>query len=140
MHCMYHGVKYDADGTVTEIPGQDFIGPNHRVQSYPIIEKGNLLWMWMGGQDLANPNDINDYGPLSDSAWRGFEKEAYLRYNANWMLIVDNLADFSHLSFVHTNTLGGSEDYAFRKVFNSLLKEEREKYSLHTLKVGNTII
>ena len=77
---MYHGVKYDADGTVTEIPGQDFIGPNHRVQSYPIIEKGNLLWMWMGGRDLANPNDINDindYGPLSDSAWRGFEKEAY---------------------------------------------------------------
>jgi hypothetical protein len=56
------------------------------------------------------------------------------------MLIVDNLADFSHLSFVHTNTLGGSEDYAFRKVFNSLLKEERKKYSLHTLKVGNTII
>ena len=29
------------------------------------------------------------------------------------MLIVDNLADFSHLAFVHTNTLGGSEDYAF---------------------------
>jgi vanillate O-demethylase monooxygenase subunit len=28
----------------------------------------------------------------------------------------------------------------FRKVFNSLVKEEREKYSFHTLKVGNTII
>jgi len=28
----------------------------------------------------------------------------------------------------------------FRKVFNSLLKEERGKYSFHTLKVGNTII
>ena len=28
----------------------------------------------------------------------------------------------------------------FRKVFNSLLKEEWGKYSFHTLKVGNTII
>jgi len=28
----------------------------------------------------------------------------------------------------------------FRKVFNSLVIEEREKYSFHTLKVGNTII
>ena len=113
IRCMYHGMKYDSGGVVIEIPGQDFIGPNHRVQSYPIIEKGNLLWMWMGDSELANPKDINDYAPLSDSAWRGFEKEAYLHYDANWMLIVDNLADFSHLSFVHTNTLGGSEDYAY---------------------------
>lgn len=113
IRCMYHGMKYDVDGVVIEIPGQDFIGTNHRVQSYPIVEKGNLLWIWMGDPELANPEDIHDYAPLSDGTWRGFEKEAYLHYDANWMLIVDNLADFSHLAFVHTNTLGGSEDYAF---------------------------
>ena len=113
IRCMYHGMKYDTDGVVIEIPGQDFIGPNHRVQSYPIEEKGNLLWIWMGEPELANPDDIEDYAPLSDSSWRGFEKESYLHYEANWMLIVDNLADFSHLAFVHINTLGGSEDYAF---------------------------
>ena len=113
IRCMYHGMKYDVDGVVIEIPGQDFIGPNHRVQSYPIEEKGNLLWIWMGDPELANPDDIHGYAPLSDSAWRGFDKEAYLHYDANWMLIVDNLADFSHLAFVHTDTLGGSEDYAF---------------------------
>nr|MCS5579000.1 aromatic ring-hydroxylating dioxygenase subunit alpha [Gammaproteobacteria bacterium] len=28
----------------------------------------------------------------------------------------------------------------FRKIFNSLVIEERKKYSFHTLKVGNTII
>ena len=33
IRCMYHGMKYDVDGVVIEIPGQDFIGPNHRVQS-----------------------------------------------------------------------------------------------------------
>jgi vanillate O-demethylase monooxygenase subunit len=106
-------MKYDTDGVVIEIPGQDFIGANHRVQSYPIAEKGNLLWIWMGDPELADPVDIEDYPPLSDNSWRGFEKEAYLHYDANWMLIVDNLADFSHLAFVHANTLGGSEDYAF---------------------------
>tara|TARA_B100000475_G_scaffold189349_1_gene160696 strand:- start:757 stop:1641 length:885 start_codon:yes stop_codon:yes gene_type:complete len=110
---MYHGMKYDTKGKVIEIPGQDFIGPNHKVQSFPVVEKGNLLWIWMGDPKLADANHIHDYGPLSDSSWRGFEKEAYLHYEANWMLIVDNLADFSHLAFVHTNTLGGSEDYAF---------------------------
>jgi vanillate O-demethylase monooxygenase subunit len=29
-------------------------------------------------------------------------------------LIVDNLSDFAHLAFVHTNTLGGSEEYAYK--------------------------
>ena len=48
IRCMYHGIKYDTDGKVIEIPGQDFIGPNHKVQSFPIVEKGNLLWIWMG--------------------------------------------------------------------------------------------
>ena len=36
-----------------------------------------------------------------------------MHYKANWLLIVDNLSDFAHLAFVHTKTLGGSEEYAF---------------------------
>ena len=43
--------------------------------------------------------------------WKGLP--AYLHYDANWLLIVDNLSDFAHLAFVHTNTLGGSEEYAY---------------------------
>ena len=113
IRCMYHGMKYGPDGVCVEIPGQDTIGPNHRVRRYPIVSKGNLLWIWMGDPALADPDDIHDFAPLSDPAWRGFEKESYLHYDANWLLIVDNLADFSHLAFVHTHTLGGSEDYAF---------------------------
>ncbi len=35
-------------------------------------------------------------------------------YKANWLLIVDNLSDFAHLAFVHTNTLGGSEEYTYK--------------------------
>jgi vanillate O-demethylase monooxygenase subunit len=67
----------------------------------------------MGDPEAANPDDILDYEPLSSTAWAGIPQPAYLHYDANWMLIVDNLADFSHLAFVHTNTLGGSEDYAY---------------------------
>ena len=113
IRCMYHGMKYNADGVCIEIPGQDRIGSTHKVRKYPLVEKGHLLWIWMGDPALANPNDIHDYEPLSNSRWAGLPQQAYLHYDANWLLIVDNLADFSHLAFVHTNTLGGSEDYAF---------------------------
>ena len=37
----------------------------------------------------------------------------YMHYEANYLLIVDNLSDFAHLAFVHTKTLGGSEEYAY---------------------------
>lgn len=113
LRCMYHGMKYDATGRCIEIPGQDLISDVHRVHSYPIEERGGLLWIWMGDPALADPQAIHDFPYLSDPDWEGLPEKAYLHYDANWLLIVDNLADFSHLAFVHTNTLGGSEDYAF---------------------------
>jgi vanillate O-demethylase monooxygenase subunit len=113
LRCMYHGMKYDAGGVCVEIPGQDMISAQHRVHSYPIVERGHLLWIWMGDPELADPDQIHDFPYLSDPDWAGLTQQAYLHYDCNWLLIVDNLADFSHLAFVHTNTLGGSEDYAF---------------------------
>jgi len=42
----------------------------------------------------------------------GGAPRGYLHYAANYLLITDNLLDFSHLSYVHETTLGGSAKYA----------------------------
>lgn len=112
IRCMYHGMKFDEAGICVQIPGQDRIPKTMRVRSYPIEERDHLIWIWMGDPALADPDTIIDYEPLHDPAWRGLP--AYLHYDANWLLIVDNLSDFAHLAFVHTNTLGGSEEYAYK--------------------------
>jgi vanillate O-demethylase monooxygenase subunit len=65
----------------------------------------------MGDPALADPSTILDIPYLVDPEWKGIP--AYLHYDANYLLIVDNLSDFNHLAFVHTNTLGGSEEYAY---------------------------
>lgn len=111
IRCMYHGMKYDENGICIEIPGQDRIPKTMKVRRYPVEERNHLVWIWMGDPALADPDLIVDYEPLGDPAWRGLP--AYLHYDANWLLIVDNLSDFAHLAFVHTNTLGGSEEYAY---------------------------
>lgn len=117
IRCLYHGMLYDPSGKVVEIPGQNHIAKAMKVRSYPVTAKGGMIWIWMGEAELADENDIIDFAPLSDSEnWRGFEKEAYMHYDANWLLIVDNLSDFSHVAFVHTNTLGGSEAYAYSSI------------------------
>ncbi len=112
IRCMYHGMKYDPSGKCIQIPGQEKIPPKLGVRSYPVVERDQLIWIWMGDPELADPDLIVDYPPLHDPGWRGLP--AYLHYDANWMLIVDNLSDFAHLAFVHTNTLGGSEEYAYK--------------------------
>ncbi|HET6630942.1 MAG TPA: aromatic ring-hydroxylating dioxygenase subunit alpha [Woeseiaceae bacterium] len=112
LRCMYHGMKYDPAGICIEVPGQERIPKTLKVHSYPIVEKGHLLWVWMGDPALADEDLIVDYPPLHDPKWRGLP--AYLHYDANWLLIVDNLSDLGHLAFVHTNTLGGSEEYAYK--------------------------
>jgi len=108
---MYHGLKFDETGMCVQIPGQDRIPKTMKVVSYPVEERSHLIWIWMGDPALANPDLIVDYEPMGSPDWRGLP--AYLHYDANWLLIVDNLSDFAHLAFVHTNTLGGSEEYAY---------------------------
>ncbi len=112
VRCMYHGLKFAPSGKCIQIPGQDNIPPKLGVRSYPVVERDHLIWIWMGDPAKADPSKIVDIPYLRDPAWRGVPD--YMHYNANYLLIVDNLSDFSHLAFVHTKTLGGSEEYAFK--------------------------
>jgi phenylpropionate dioxygenase-like ring-hydroxylating dioxygenase large terminal subunit len=111
IRCMYHGLKFDPSGKCIQIPGQDNIPAKLGVRSYPVVERDHLVWIWMGEPALANPDDILDFPYLRQPEWKGIP--GYLHYDANYLLIVDNLSDFAHLAFVHTRTLGGSEEYAY---------------------------
>jgi len=111
LRCMYHGMKFDPAGKCIQIPGLEKIPHRLGVRSFPVEHRHHAVWIWMGDPALADPGLIVDYPPLTDPAWRGLP--GYMHYAANWLLIVDNLSDFAHLAFVHTNTLGGSEAYAY---------------------------
>ena len=112
LQCHYHGLRFDRTGACVRVPGQDAIPANARVKTYPVVERYHWVWIWMGDVEKADPNLIVDYPPLADPKWRGLP--GYMHYKANWLLIVDNLSDFVHLAFVHTKTLGGTEEYAFK--------------------------
>ena len=123
VRCMYHGIKYDGTGKCVQIPGQDMIPPKLRVPHYPVVERGPFVWIWMGEAAKADPALIVDLPYLHDPQWKGIP--AYLHYDANYLLIVDNLSDFSHLAFVHTRTLGGSEEYAYVSKPTAIEKQAR---------------
>jgi len=112
VRCMYHGLKFDGSGACVQIPGQDTVPRGMGVRSYPTVERDQLVWIWTGDAAKADPREIVDFPYLREPGWRGVPD--YLHYDANYLLIVDNLSDFAHLAFVHAKSLGGSEEYAFK--------------------------
>ena len=111
VRCLYHGFLYDARGVCIEIPGQDRIPDKARVKRYAVRESHRWVWVWMGDPDTADPSLIPDTHWLDDPDW-ACTPPGYLHYDVDYQLINDNLLDFSHLSYVHPTTLGGSEEYA----------------------------
>ena len=104
LRCMYHGVKFGPKGECVEIPGEPRIPKKYRVRHFPVVEKQNVIWIWMGDENLANEDDIVDYPYLDSEDWA--YKGAYLPYKASYILALDNFLDFSHLPYVHENTIG----------------------------------
>jgi phenylpropionate dioxygenase-like ring-hydroxylating dioxygenase large terminal subunit len=106
VRCGYHGLRFDADGRCVEIPGSDRIPEAARVRSYPLVLKNRWVFVWMGDPARADPALLPDNFSCDSPDWKHLP--GYLHYDTNYALICDNLLDFSHLSYVHERSLGGS--------------------------------
>lgn len=113
MRCGYRGLLFNAVGRCIEIPAQASIPERACVRSYPAEERDSWIWVWTGTPESADRSKIPDVVGLDHPAWQ--MQASYLHYKASYQLLHDNLLDFSHLSFVHFNTFGGSDARALAK-------------------------
>ena len=102
--CPYHGLEFDPTGKCVRVPSQEKVPASAKVRAYPLIEKNHWLWIWMGDPAQADPSLIEDFHWLDDPGWRYGGN--YLHVDANYLLLVENLLDTTHLTFLHPTTLG----------------------------------
>jgi len=102
--CGYHGLKYNAQGRCTFMPSQETINPSACVRAYPAVERHRFIWLWMGDPALADPAAIPDMHWNHDPAWAGDGKTIHV--NCDYRLVVDNLMDLTHETFVHGSSIG----------------------------------
>ena len=107
LQCGYHGLTFDCSGQCVFVPGQDKIPQKARVRSYPVVEKDEFVWIWMGEAEKADVSKIIDY-PYHNDYKKWPHKHGLYHVKANYMLLVDNLMDLTHIGYVHGNTIGGS--------------------------------
>jgi len=101
--CGYHGLRFNAAGACTRIPGRNGPIGNLRVRRYPTISRWGMIWIWMGEPSLADPGLMPDLAWLGSDSWRSVT--GYIHMTADYRLINDNLLDLSHESFVHEGSI-----------------------------------
>jgi phenylpropionate dioxygenase-like ring-hydroxylating dioxygenase large terminal subunit len=106
LRCGYHGLKFNALGQCIEIPGMEQVPSKICARRYPVASKNNWIFVWMGDPAKADTAHLPDNFSCASPLWKNIP--GYLHYDTPYLLICDNLLDFSHLSYVHEKTLGGS--------------------------------
>lgn len=104
IQCGYHGMVFDGNGQCAYIPSQTMIPPRAVVRSYPIAQRYNMAWIWMGDADLADPERLPTIPHYGDADWELIDG-GYQHHPSNYLNIVENLMDPAHTTFVHRQTI-----------------------------------
>lgn len=55
VRCGYHGMLYAPSGQCIEIPGQERIPSKAKVRAYHVVEKNQIVWIWMPRAEGTEP-------------------------------------------------------------------------------------
>ncbi len=107
LQCGYHGLIFDGSGRCVHIPGQARIPADAAVRSYPVVEKDQLVWLWAGDPAKADRTEIVGFSYHNDpGSWPN--KHDVYPIKGNYLLMIDNLMDLTHLGYLHAKTVGGN--------------------------------
>jgi phthalate 4,5-dioxygenase oxygenase subunit len=104
LRCPYHGWKYDHTGQCIDVPSEPAESGfcnKIKLKSYPLIERGGVLWAYMGPPELQPPPPEWEFAtvPTRQSIITKRLQEC------NWLQALEGGIDSSHVSFLHRGDL-----------------------------------
>lgn len=104
--CGYHGLEMGCDGKTIAMPGQR-VGGFPAIRSFPVEERYGFVWVWPGEKDKADP------ALIPHMEWHDNPEWAYggglYHVKADYRLMIDNLMDLTHETYVHATSIGQPE-------------------------------
>ena len=103
LRCPYHGWKFDYTGQCVEIPSEPETGFASRVKltSYPVIERGGVLWTYMGAPEQQPPYPEWEFIMVPPD--QTFTSKRW--QENNWLQAMEGGIDNSHVSWLHGDAL-----------------------------------
>ena len=104
--CGYHGLEMGCEGKTVAMPGQRVRG-FPAIRAYPTIERYGFVWVWPGDAALADPAKLHhlEWAESPDWAFGG----GLYHINCDYRLMIDNLMDLTHETYVHSTSIGQKE-------------------------------
>ncbi len=104
--CGYHGLVMGCDGKTESMPGQR-VGAFPAIRAFPVIERYGFIWVWPGDPALADVSKLHPL-PWAESADWAYGGGLY-HVRCDYRLMIDNLMDLTHETYVHANSIGQPE-------------------------------
>ena len=117
LQCGYHGLEFNAAGECMQIPGQSRVPPEAFVRSYPVRERYGMIWIWCGEPNRAEEDEIPKLPWLNATDWT--TTGGHIHMKADYRLLIDNLLDLTHVSYIHKDTIAGDPKEALVPVKTS---------------------
>jgi phthalate 4,5-dioxygenase len=101
LRCVYHGWKFDTEGACVDMPSEPAESNfKHKVRTtaYPCVERGGVVWVYMGPLRPVPPLPLLEFNLVPDSN-RAMAKRVQ---ETNWAQALEGDIDQSHVSFLHS--------------------------------------
>lgn len=128
VECGYHGFTYARSGVCVSVPGQDRVPRTARVREYPVAERDGVVWVWIG-EDAADVRRVPSCPWLSEEGWVWVSETTYSPFRIG--LLLDNLMDLSHETYLHAGLIGTPEIAATPITWEEDVEENVVRVSRH---------
>ena len=105
LRCPYHGWKYDVSGQCVEVPSEPAESgycQRIKLKAYPLLDRGGVLWTYMGDPALQPPEPAHDWATLP----AGHVYASKRIQHCNWLQAMEGGLDSIHSSFLHRYSVG----------------------------------
>ena len=103
--CGYHGLALGCDGHAQGMPGQK-VGGFPAIRAFAVVERHGFVWVWPGAGEA-------DLAALPHLEWANSPAWAYgggyYHIACDYRLMIDNLMDLTHETYVHAGSIGQKE-------------------------------
>jgi phenylpropionate dioxygenase-like ring-hydroxylating dioxygenase large terminal subunit len=111
IECLYHGWQFGSDGQCLHIPQLSTdakIPTNACVQSFEVVERQGIVWMWAGEREAAVDGYIPTIEELEKPEFVTTDVMRDLPYDQ--FSFTENVIDPAHVQISHDGTLGKREN------------------------------
>ncbi len=97
IRCAYHGLKFDITGQCVDVPSAPQIASKMSIKGYPCIERGGIVWAYLGPPDKKPAPPEVEWSLLPDS----HRYVSRRLQECNYLQAMEGGIDTAHVSYTH---------------------------------------